>query len=68
MTRKVCNAGEIFFYDNVVSIAQYIYLNSKLLVSLNNMLWYIRFLPGWSRAEIKCTVHLAHAQTVHKLI
>ena len=36
---------------------QYIYYESKLLVFL--MLWYIRFLAGWSGAEIKCTVHAA---------
>ena len=34
-----------------------IYLDSKLLAFL--MQWYIHFLPGWSRAEIKCTVHVA---------
>ena len=31
--------------------------DSKLLASL--MQWYIYFLPDWSWAEIKCTVHVA---------
>ena len=42
---------------NFVSSSQYIYKNSKLAASL--MKWYIRFLPGWSEAEIKCIVHVA---------
>ena len=32
------------------------------------MYWYICFLPGWSWAEIKCTVHIALPQTAHKLV
>ena len=36
---------------------QYIYQNSKLLAILQ--LWYIRFLPGQSGAEMECTVHVA---------
>ena len=35
---------------------QYIYLDGKLLASL--MYWYIHFLPGFSGAEIKYTVHV----------
>ena len=44
--------------------AVYIYKDSKLLASL--MQWYICFLPSWSGAEIKCTVHVT--QTVYKLV
>ena len=38
---------------------QYIYLATRLLVTLQ--LWYILFLPGWSvvRAEIEYTMHFA---------
>ena len=38
----------------VSPLPHYIYQDSKLLASL--MQWYIRFLPGWSGVEIKCTV------------
>ena len=38
-------------------MTQYIYLDSKLLASL--MQSYICFLPDWSGAEIKFTVHVA---------
>ena len=32
------------------------------------MQWYIRFLPGWSGAEIKCTVYVALPKTAYKLV
>ena len=37
--------------------SQYKYQDSQLLASLMQL--YIRFLPGWSGAEIKCTVNVS---------
>ena len=46
--------------------SMYIRTVHKLLAFL--MQWYIRTLPGWSGAEIKCTVNVFSAQTAHKLV
>ena len=37
-------------------VTQFIYKDSKLSASF--MQCYICFLPGWSEAEMKCTVHV----------
>ena len=41
------------YYQAFQPLAQYIFLDSKLFQVV-----VIRFLPGWSGAEIKCTMHV----------
>ena len=47
---------EFQFMRNDQFQPQHIYQDSNLLAFL--MQRYIRFLPGWSEAEFKCTVHV----------